>query len=294
MEEGHLIKAAGELAKELDKAVDEYLPQKLAGIVKLHAKLAVGSAFIPIPGADIAAAGANTWAMYVRINKELNLPFSENVVKSLAAGVMTNVAAGAAALVVGASAIKLLPGLGTVGGIAVMATTIYALTIAAGIVYMKALTRLLRAKSADQITEADLKDAAHDVLKDKAAIREIVKDAKKSYKKSDEAHQEAPEPGSAPRFATGPETPEQPSAASAVAVIFLSTGGETYGPYPMAEVQRLRRSGQLAQDTHYWVEGMDEWIPIEYLPVQPSGPNSRGFEGSSRYPHRADLRLTGG
>ena len=289
MEEGHLIKAAGELAKELDKAVDEYLPQKLAGIVKLHAKLAVGSAFIPIPGADIAAAGANTWAMYVRINKELNLPFSENVVKSLAAGVMTNVAAGAAALVVGASAIKLLPGLGTVGGIAVMATTIYALTIAAGIVYMKALTRLLRAKSADQITEADLKDAAHDVLKDKAAIRAIVKDAKKSYKESDEAQQEAPEPGSAPppppisaepsaperapRFATSPETPEQPSASSAVAVIFLATGGETYGPYPMIEVQRLRRSGQLAQDTHYWVEGMDEWIPIEYLPVQPPGPN---------------------
>lgn len=283
MEEGHLIKAAGELAKELDKAVDEYLPQKLAGIVKLHARLAVGSAFIPIPGADIAAAGANTWTMYVRINKELNLPFSENVVKSLAAGVMTNVAAGAAALVVGASAVKLLPGLGTVGGIAVMATTIYALTIAAGIVYMKALTRLLRAKAADQITEADLKGAANDVLKDKAAIREIVKDAKKSYKKSGEAQQEAQESGSlasplsisaepsapeaAPRFATSPETPEQPSVSSAVAVIFLATGGQTYGPYPMAEVQRLRRSGQLAQDTQYWVEGMDDWIPIAYLPA---------------------------
>ena len=267
MDEGHLLKAATELAKEIDKAVDEHLPQKLAGMVKLHARLAVGSAFIPIPGADIAAAAANTWTMYVRINKELQLPFGENVAKSLAAGVMTNIGANAAALMVFASAAKLLPGLGTVGGAAVMAATVYALTIAAGIVYMKAVTKLLRAKSAHQVTEEDLKDAADEVLSDKDAIQSIIKDAKRSYKKEGGAKQHAQGTGS-PAQQPPSVVPSKPAPAPRVAarpaagVAFLATGGKTYGPYPLDEIQRLRASGQLANDTHYWKQGMIGWAPI--------------------------------
>ncbi|MEA2561489.1 MAG: hypothetical protein QOH06_2993 [Acidobacteriota bacterium] len=276
MDEGHLLKAATELAKEINKAVDEHLPQKLAGIVKLHAGLAVGTAFIPIPGADIAAAAANTWAMYVRINKELQLPFGENATKSLAAGVMTNIASNAAGFMVVASAAKFLPVLGTLGGAAVMAATVYGLTIAAGIVYMKAIAKLLRAKSAHQVTEADLKDAADEVLKDKAAIRSIVKDARKGYEKEGGAEQHAQGTRSPSESSVQPdlvpisqasashESLGQPLATSGAA--FLATGGKTYGPFPLDEIQRMRASGKLASDTQYWKEGMAGWVPITSLP----------------------------
>jgi uncharacterized protein (DUF697 family) len=187
MDEGHLIKAATELAQALNRLADDSLPRKLAELVKLHAGIAVASAFIPIPGADVAAAGANIWTMYVRINKELDLPFGENALKSLAAGVVTNLAGAAAGFMVVGSALKFLPGLGTLGGAAVMAGTTYAITVASGIVYMKAVAQLLSAKSADKVSEADLKAAADEIIRDKASIQAILKDAKKDYKEEKKA-----------------------------------------------------------------------------------------------------------
>lgn len=182
MKDSHLIKAAMKLAQAADKVADKNLPGKLADIVKLHSKIAVGSAFIPIPGADVAAAAANIWTMYVRINKELDLPFSENVMKSLGAGVATNVGSAAAGFIVVGSALKFIPGLGTVGGIALMAGTIYGVTIAAGIVYMNVVARLLEKKGLDNISEADLKAEAEKEMQDKGALRDIIKSAKKDYK----------------------------------------------------------------------------------------------------------------
>ena len=183
----HLLKAAMELTQALNKKVDEKLPEKLAGIVKTHAALAVGSAFVPIPGADIAAAAVNIWTMYVRINKDLDLPFAENVIKSIAAGVATNLAGAATAAVVIGSLAKFLPGIGTIGGAAIMATTIYAITIASGIVYMKAVTKLLESKNVGEFTEEDLKSATDEVLKDKENLKTIIKEGKEGYKKRNDA-----------------------------------------------------------------------------------------------------------
>ena len=182
-EEGHLIKAAVELSHALNRAADENLPGKLAGIVKLHAKLAVGSAFIPIPGADVAAAGVNIWTMYVRINKELGLPFTENVMKSLASGIVTNVAGAAAGFLVVGSALKFVPGLGSLGGAALMAGTTYALTIGSGFVYMKAVTKLLGRTSASTATEQDLRSAADEVMVDRAKIKDVLQTARDNYKR---------------------------------------------------------------------------------------------------------------
>lgn len=181
MMSNHLMHAAVELAKAANEAADGFLPGKLAEIVKLHAGLAVGSALIPVPGADVAAATANIWAMYIRINRELDLPFSENVIKSVAAAVATNMGANAGLLLVG-SALKWLPGIGTISGMALMGATIFGVTIAAGIVYMKALTLVLQRDDPASVSEADLKDAAATVMKDKAALKDIIKSAKKDYK----------------------------------------------------------------------------------------------------------------
>ncbi|HXA16016.1 MAG TPA: GYF domain-containing protein [Thermoanaerobaculia bacterium] len=259
MDEGHLLRSAAELARELDKVVDDHLPQKLAGVVKLHAKVAVGAAFIPIPGADIAAAVANTWTMYVRINKEIDLPFGENIAKSLATGVITNIASNAAALIVLASAAKLLPVLGTLGGAAVMATTIYALTIAAGIVYMKALATILRTKHIQTITEADLKRATDDILKDKASIRDIVSEARETYKTSKNSDVKD-------TAATSVDVgqPDQSLGGSGEHV-FVAVSGETHGPYSVSQVRMWLKSGRLKHDCHYWTQGMTDWRPILFL-----------------------------
>ena len=88
-----LLKTAWELVEAANKSVDKNMPDRLASIVKQHAVAGVGAAWIPIPGASIAAGAAAVWGMYFRINSELNLSLSENVVKSIASGVATNLAA---------------------------------------------------------------------------------------------------------------------------------------------------------------------------------------------------------
>ena len=184
---GQLTQVAFELVNVLNRATDEHLPGKLAGIVKLHAGIGVGCVFIPVPGADLFAAFGNTWTMYVRINRELELPFTQNLIKSLATGVVSNLASNAAILaVIGfGSALKILPGAGTVASYAVMSATVYGATIAAGYIYMKALTALLKNRSAGDVKEEDLKAAVATVMQDKAAVQSIFKSAKESYKQAD-------------------------------------------------------------------------------------------------------------
>jgi uncharacterized protein (DUF697 family) len=182
MSGNHLAHAAIKLAEAVHKAADEHLPEKLSGIVKLHAGVAVGAALIPVPGADVAAAAANIWTMYVRINRELDLPFGENVIKSVGAGVATNIGGSVATSLVLGSALKLFPGIGTVPGIAIVGATVYGVTIVAGIVYMNAIAALLKNKSAADITEADLKAATSAEMKNKSALKEAIKAAGQEYK----------------------------------------------------------------------------------------------------------------
>ena len=92
MFEKKLLNTAIELVKLLDKTANAALPQELADVVKLHSKLAVGSAWIPIPGVDVAAGATNIWSMYVRINNKLGISVKENVLKTIASGVATNLA----------------------------------------------------------------------------------------------------------------------------------------------------------------------------------------------------------
>lgn len=183
MSDSELMRTAFELAKAVHDSADDHLPGKLAGIVKLHAGLAVGAAIIPVPGADMAAAAANIWTMYVRINNELNMPFAENAIKGIAAGVATNIGGAAAGMLVVGTVMKFVPGIGSVGGAAVMGATIYAVTIVSGIVYMKAITALLRRQNPNDITADEVRAAAEAEMQDKDAIKTILRDVKKGYKR---------------------------------------------------------------------------------------------------------------
>ena len=177
-----LAVTAAKLVLAMNKSADANLDDKLADIVKTHSAIAVGSALIPIPGADVAAAAANIWTMYARINSELDLPFKENVIKSVAAGVATNIGGAAAGLVVAGTALKFIPGAGTLGGAAILGATIYGITLVSGIVYMRALTALANRKNMADVSEADLKSATEEAMRDKNEIRDMIKEGRKSYK----------------------------------------------------------------------------------------------------------------
>lgn len=179
----HVLHAAGELCKAMNETVDEHMPEKLAGIVKTHSAIAVGTALVPVPILDVTAAITNIWTMYVRINKEVNIPFAENALRSIALGVVTNVGAGLAGGMVLVTVAKFLPGLGTFGGTVLMGSTVYAVTLASSVIYMKALTKLLasKVKTNCEMTAGDLKAAVNETMKDKDLIKTVMAEAKAGY-----------------------------------------------------------------------------------------------------------------
>ena len=164
----------------MDKTADQSLPTEIANVVKLHSKLAVGSAWIPIPGADMAAGAANIWGMYARINNKLGLPFGENVMKSIGSGVATNLASYVAMSGV-ASALKFIPGIGSLGGAVLMSASLYGVTLASGWVYLQALCTLAE-KKGSLFSVSDIGDAVNSLLRESSTIKEFIDAAKKAYR----------------------------------------------------------------------------------------------------------------
>ena len=175
-----LIKVAYELVVLLDKAADKGLPKQIVDIVKLHSKLAVGSAFIPVPGADMAAGAASIWTMYGRINTKVGIPIKENVLKSIGAGVATNLASYIAVSGI-AFAMKFIPGIGSLGGAFIMSASFYAVTLVSGWVYLKALCMMVK-RDGKFVSPDDLKIAVNQVLSNTTMINKLFNIAKKEYK----------------------------------------------------------------------------------------------------------------
>ena len=160
-----------EASQKINKVADNVLPEDIVKIVKAHAAIAVGTAFIPIGGLDIAATTANVWAMYIRINNKLGIKFSDNKMKSIGSAVISNLVQnlGMLALV---SALKWNP-LTIVASIAVMTGALYALTMTSGWVYLKALSNMA-------LHDGDIEASIKETLKDKAEITKIYNENKKS------------------------------------------------------------------------------------------------------------------
>ncbi len=175
-----LYEAAEALVTVLDKTAEQLLPQEIVDVVKLHSKLAVGSALIPVPGADVAAGAANIWTMYGRVNSKVGISIRDNVLKTVGSGVVTNLASYMAMAGLG-SAIKAIPGLGTVTGTALMSASLYAVTLASGYIYVKALT-LLANKGNGSIDITQIDSAVKDILKNKEVIKNFIKAAKSDFK----------------------------------------------------------------------------------------------------------------
>ena len=146
--------------------------------VNRHALIAVGAAWIPVPGADIALMAGNTWAMYLRINNRFHISFSDNVLKSIGSGVVSNLTSNIVALGLG-SLLKFIPGASFVSG-ALLSALVYATTLTAAWVYLRALTRFYAQGGG---REECLRACVDDILSDKESVRNIFNDAKASYHK---------------------------------------------------------------------------------------------------------------
>ena len=180
MDNAHLLHTAIELVEAMNKQAESMLPSEIADVVKLHSGIAVGSAWIPLPGVDVAVGAGNIWSMYVRINKKIGLSIKDNVLKTIASGVLTNLA-GYAAVTGVASALKFIPGIGSVGGGVVLSASLYAITLCSGWVYLKALL-LLAKKNNGNINIGELGSAIKDIMKDEDTIKNFIDAAKDDYK----------------------------------------------------------------------------------------------------------------
>lgn len=173
---------------EIPKLFDKGKPRRIAEIVNFHSKgaavAAVGSAWIPGAGgtAAVLASAGFIWSMYAKIGSEINLPMSENILKTLGSGVATNLASGMAASWVMSSVFSLFPGIGSGAASVIMGATCYALTLASGYVYLKIMTTLFSSGvDPTRMSEQELNNIAKKVANDDD-VKDVMNTAKQAYK----------------------------------------------------------------------------------------------------------------
>jgi len=179
----HLGHTVHKLLEAIDTEMKSNLGDEVTTIIQTHAAICAGGGLIPVPVIDVVVIITNTWTMYVRINKAIDIPFGKNIMKSIATGIATNLISiipGIALAKVAGALAKMIPGIGSIGGMAIDASVNYALTLVMGIIYLKALTMLY--ESNEPITEESIRQAAKEAAKDKDFIRESFNEAKQQYK----------------------------------------------------------------------------------------------------------------
>ncbi|MDM1442642.1 hypothetical protein Q2490_08010 [Myroides odoratimimus] len=177
-----LLTAAYKLVSSAEDITTRVLPEDLVDIVKWHARFAIGAAFIPIPGVDLLGSASAIWGMYARINSKIGIKFSDNVLKTIASGVATNLLSYGAAVAMG-SLLKFIPGIGSVGGTVLMAGTLYAITLASGYIYLNILTTMVK-KNGGRIN-IDSNNLEREIKKyvkeNKNEIKDFINEGKEYY-----------------------------------------------------------------------------------------------------------------
>jgi hypothetical protein len=188
-----LIDTIDALKKTLEfshHVIAENFSKDIADIVTSHsagaAASALASGWIPGAGAGIATtiSAGFIWSMYARINSTCQIPFSENVMKSLASGLATNLVSYILGGLAMSTLFSFFPGVGSIGASVIIGGTCYALTLASGIIYLKILTKLMNSGvDLSNVTEEELKAKAADITQT-MNIKETLENAKKEYKNS--------------------------------------------------------------------------------------------------------------
>lgn len=182
------LKNAKDVVAAIDELTAELLPAEIAEIVKGHslgaAASGVASGWIPGFGGLAAAAmsAGFIWTMYGRINAKIRLPFSENVIKSLASGVATNLASYMVGGFVISTVFSFVPGIGNVGASVLVGGTCYALTIASGFVYLKVLTKLFLNGTNPTTLDADALKRETKTVIETEDVKQVLREAKQNYR----------------------------------------------------------------------------------------------------------------
>lgn len=181
----HALKALQEASNEL---LSEEQVKKAGNTIKACAIAAtvsgIGAGMLPGAGSVIATATcvAAIWGMYVKINIDLGISISENALKSLASALLTNIIASAGSLLAATIVVKVInwiPGLHFLSAPAEALIAYFAVLIS-GVLYIKLLTKLFKAKGSFQFTKNDVQDMAKDIINE-SNISDLVDDAKKSF-----------------------------------------------------------------------------------------------------------------
>lgn len=195
MNPGVLVYALRALEQATKDVIDSQNIDKAGETIKgcaiIAAVAGVGSGWLPGAGAFVATAAwvAAIWGMYVKINKDLGISIKDNILKSLASAILTNILASAGSLILMLSAsflLSFIPGLGSAGAIVIDGFIGYITVFASGVLYIKVLTKLFKAGKGFNIAESEVNDVADDVIKD-SDISEILKEGKEAYKEDKKA-----------------------------------------------------------------------------------------------------------
>ncbi len=113
----------------------EATPERMARaetLVKDHALMATAAGVIPAPGLDLAAGVAIQLALLKRLCNLYGVPFSDHIARGAVATVLGGIGAGALGIGVFMSAVKLIPGVGTLAGVVSIPIALGAVTYALG------------------------------------------------------------------------------------------------------------------------------------------------------------------
>lgn len=108
---------------------------KAERIIKDHILLSGAAGFVPSPGFDIVAGFGVQLAMLARLSKLYGVPYSKNLAKNSILPLLTSLGGVGAARVIGVSAVKIIPFIGTALGAVAMPATMGALTYGLGKVF---------------------------------------------------------------------------------------------------------------------------------------------------------------
>lgn len=144
-----------------------------------------------VPGAAgivamLAQAGF-VWATYLSINKILGLSFSENVIKTVASAVLTNLVVNAGGLLLAGAAstvLSFIPAFGSAVAAAINCTMGYVVIYVSAILYLKLITVMAQDDGTIVLDESNsTKDIIKSVIKD-ADLGSLIAEGKDAYKKA--------------------------------------------------------------------------------------------------------------
>lgn len=144
--------------------------ERIESIITQHAVGAAATALgagimtfaFPAAGAvvDALVSTGIIWSMYCRISRELNIPMSKNLLKTLGSACLTNIVANLG----GALLLELAAACIPVVGVAASAAICYAITYLAGYLFIKLLVNVFKAgKRPDEMTADELADISKTV-----------------------------------------------------------------------------------------------------------------------------------